>query len=76
MSSLANQDRTARAAVLRDLLAALGDGTQILSPFFCDYGWNIRIGRNGFINYDCVFLDCNQITIGAAYHFGAGKLSH
>jgi len=30
----------------------------------CDYGSHIRIGRNGFVNYGCVFLDCNTITIG------------
>jgi maltose O-acetyltransferase len=37
----------------------------VLKPWFrCDYGRNIAIGANTFINYDCVFLDCNRITIG------------
>jgi maltose O-acetyltransferase len=29
-----------------------------------DFGYNIEIGDNVFINYGCVFLDCNKIKIG------------
>jgi maltose O-acetyltransferase len=32
--------------------------------FACDYGFNIRAGRNLFVNYGCVFLDCAPIDIG------------
>jgi maltose O-acetyltransferase len=38
----------------------------------CDYGTHIRIGRNGFINYGCVFLDCNFISIGDDAQIGPG----
>jgi acetyltransferase-like isoleucine patch superfamily enzyme len=31
----------------------VGSSTQIKSPFTCDYGTHIRIGRNGFANYGC-----------------------
>ena len=30
----------------------------------CDYGENICIGENTFINMNCIFLDDNKITIG------------
>ena len=33
-------------------------------PFFCDYGSNIELGDNVFINAYCVFLDEALITIG------------
>jgi maltose O-acetyltransferase len=54
----------ARTAVLRQLLGSVGDGTVIRPTFQCDYGYNIRLGRHAFINYNCVFLDCAAIEIG------------
>ena len=38
----------------------------------CDYGFNITIGKKTFINYDCVFLDCNNITIGDEVQIAPG----
>src|SRR5215470_3203301 len=57
-------DRSARMALLGELLCELGDGTDVQPRFNCDYGYNIRLGRNCFINYSCVFLDCASIEIG------------
>lgn len=34
-------------------------------PFQCDYGYNIHLEENVFINYNCVFLDVCPIEIGA-----------
>lgn len=59
----ADQGQT-RASLLRELLGAAGDGVDIQPRFACDYGYNIRIGRRGFVNYDCVFLDSMSIEIG------------
>jgi maltose O-acetyltransferase len=58
-------DRDARTALLRELLGDLGDRAWIEPPFHCDYGWNISLGDRAFVNFDCVFLDCAPITIGA-----------
>lgn len=33
-------------------------------PFNCDYGYNIRFGKNFYTNYNCTLLDCAPITIG------------
>jgi maltose O-acetyltransferase len=57
-------DPAARMALLRRLFGTVGDGADIQPPFRCDYGYTIRLGRNCFINYNCVFLDCAPITIG------------
>jgi len=51
-------------ALLRGLFGAFGEGSVVMAPFQCDYGYNIRVGRNFFANYNCVFLDCAPITIG------------
>ncbi len=53
-----------RDAILMSLLAFKGAGVWIDPPFFCDYGENISIGGNTFINTNCIFLDTNKITIG------------
>jgi maltose O-acetyltransferase len=57
-------DAAGRLALLRRLLGAVGDNPDIQPRFHCDYGYNIRLGRNCFINYNCVFLDCAAIEIG------------
>ena len=36
----------------------------LLSPFTCDYGRNIHLGRNVFVNINCYFMDGASITIG------------
>ena len=72
LNAIANEDGDQRFAMLRKLLGQIGASTQIKSPFMCDYGTHIRIGRNGFINYGCVFLDCNFISIGDNAQIGPG----
>jgi maltose O-acetyltransferase len=72
LNAIPNEDAEERFAALQDLLGQTGRGVQIKSPFMCDYGRHIRIGRNGFVNYGCVFLDCNLITIGDDAQIGPG----
>jgi maltose O-acetyltransferase len=57
-------DEDARARVLGELLGAIGEDSYIRPPFFCDYGFNIRIGAGVFLNFNCVILDVVPITIG------------
>ncbi len=54
----------AKDNLVRALLGSVGAGVWIEAPFFCDYGLNIHIGNHCFINYNCVFIDGNRITIG------------
>ncbi|MDR2040657.1 MAG: sugar O-acetyltransferase [Bacteroidales bacterium] len=56
--------------ILDQLLGSRGENVWIAAPFFVDYGENIHIGNNCEINMNCVFLDCNKITIGD--HSGIG----
>ena len=53
-----------RERILTELFEFKGTGVWIESPFFCDYGENISIGENTFVNTNCMFLDNNKITIG------------
>ena len=40
------------------------EGTIVLFPFRCDFGFNIRLGKDVLVNYNCTFLDTARITIG------------
>lgn len=33
-------------------------------PFYCDYGYNIEVGKNFFANYNCTILDVAKVKIG------------
>lgn len=61
-----------RRALLRGRLAGVGDGVIIRPPFYCDFGFNIRVGRNAFMNYNCVILDIVSVTIGERTQIGPG----
>jgi maltose O-acetyltransferase len=53
-----------RSQILQELFGKMGEKIQILPPFHCDYGSNIYIGNNLYMNYGCVILDCNTVHIG------------
>ena len=36
----------------------------IRAPFYCDYGYNIHLGKNFYANHNCVILDCAKVTFG------------
>tara|TARA_R110000822_G_scaffold203880_6_gene340744 strand:- start:1001 stop:1573 length:573 start_codon:yes stop_codon:yes gene_type:complete len=53
-----------RENILTELFSFKGKRVWIETPFFCDYGENISIGENTFVNTNCMFIDNNEITIG------------
>jgi maltose O-acetyltransferase len=59
-----SRDSDQRKNLLGQLLGKVEKGVWIESPFFCDYGINIEIGENTFVNTNCMFLDDNKIRIG------------
>ena len=59
-----------RAALMRAFLGAFGEGSFIRPNFFCDYGYNIFLGRNVFLNCNCVLLDVMPIRIGDGTQIG------
>jgi maltose O-acetyltransferase len=53
-----------RAALLRELLGSVGPGATIEPPFYCDYGTQVHLGADVFVNFNCVFLDPAPIHVG------------
>jgi maltose O-acetyltransferase len=59
-----------RRALLRELLGHVGEGAAILPPFHCDYGYNIRLGKDVFLNFNCIILDVVTVEIGDGTQIG------
>lgn len=57
---------------LGGLLGHLGADAVVKPSFRCDYGFNISIGARSFVNFNCVFLDCNTIFIGKEVQVAPG----
>lgn len=53
-----------RNSIINKLLGYQPDNLELLSPFTCDYGSNIVLGKNVFINSNCYFMDGAKITVG------------
>ncbi len=53
-----------RQALMRRILGKTGQRFKILSPFWCDYGFNIEVGENFFANFNLVILDEARVTFG------------
>lgn len=49
--------------VLAELLGYETDA-HLEAPLRCDYGYNIRLGRNVYANYNLTILDCAPVRIG------------
>lgn len=50
--------------ILKDLFGSIGERFIINQPFRCDYGRNIFLGEDCFINFNCTILDEAKVTVG------------
>lgn len=57
-------DEARRSEILAQIIGRVGEKVIIEPPFYCDYGSNITLGDNVFLNYNCVVLDVTPVTIG------------
>lgn len=64
-------DRSVRDEICKDLFGAFGKST-VLSPFRCDYGDQIYIGDDCFINFNVSMIDLGKIKIGNRVLIGPG----
>jgi len=59
-----------RARLIKELIPSTGTGVWIEPPFYCDYGSNITLGDDVFLNFNCVFLDVAAVRIGSRVLLG------
>lgn len=53
-----------REAAIKHILGKVKGEINIEQPFHCDYGYNIEVGNNFYMNYNGVMLDGANITFG------------
>lgn len=71
-NELDDDQQAERDTILRELLARIGERCLLQSGFRCEYGFNVTLGDDVFMNYGCVLLDVCPITIGSRVMFGPG----
>lgn len=67
-SLLVQMNNSSDPAEIRDLLSQItgseiDENVAVFTPLYINYGKNTKIGKNVFINFDCVFLDLGGIII-------------
>ncbi len=70
LNETAENEPELRAEILKQLLPNALEGLWIQPPFYCDYGYNMKIGEKVFFNFNCVVLDVTYVTIGSRTLFG------
>ncbi len=60
------EDGAAAKKIIDELLQAEhNDGYCVFTPsFWCDYGFNIKVGKNFYSNHNLVILDCAEVRFG------------
>lgn len=60
------EDETAAKKIIDELLQAEhNDGYCVFTPsFWCDYGFNVKVGKNFYSNHNLVILDCAEVRFG------------
>lgn len=70
-NNLPPEQETEREALLREILGKTCEGyLNIESPFHCDYGYNIEVGKEFFANYNFIVLDVGKFKIGDNFMCG------
>jgi maltose O-acetyltransferase len=66
----AEPDAARRRELMGELLGSFGPNSTIRPEFRCDYGYNVHVGANVFVNWGSVFLDVGRITVGDFVQLG------
>lgn len=57
-------DEQAQYEIIKRLIGRTNGNFCIIAPFWCDYGYNIEIGKNFFANHNTVILDGGRVKFG------------
>ena len=63
-NALDSRQQEERERLIGRILGQAGEGCFLTAPFWCDYGYNIRVGKYFYTNHNCVILDCAPVTFG------------
>lgn len=63
-------DTNKQQELIYSILGKAGENLHIKSPFYCDYGYNIEVGKNFYANLNCTILDVGKVMIVDNVMFG------
>ncbi|CAI8810423.1 sugar O-acetyltransferase [Chryseobacterium sp. IT-36CA2] len=63
-NGLKNSDTENRYRLLQRILGSIKENICIEPSFWCDYGYNIKVGENFYANHNLVILDCANVEFG------------
>lgn len=58
-----DEDTDERKQLLKKLFKHVGERVHIEPDFRCEFGKNISLGNDVYINFGCIILDCAAVTI-------------
>lgn len=61
---LLNSEAAERNALITQIIGVIKGNFLIEQPFWCDYGYNIEIGKNFYSNHNLIILDAARVTFG------------
>lgn len=56
-----------RKELIDQLFQTTTDNVSISIPFDTDYGWNVKLGKNVYVNTNCYFMDGGQIQLAIMF---------
>ena len=69
-------DFKAQREILEKLLGKIGEDSVIYPPFWCDYGYNIEMGKGCLANHGLTVLDGAKVRFGDNVLIGPGCYFH
>lgn len=60
-----DEEAALRHQIMQQLFQKVGENVWIEPDFKCEFGKNITIENDIYINFGCVILDCAKVTIGS-----------
>lgn len=63
-NGLKNSDTENRYRLLKQIIGTIKENICIEPNFWCDYGYNIKVGENFYANHNLVILDCATVAFG------------
>ena len=73
-NDLPAEDMEGRIQTISELFGSCGKNVRVNQPIYVDYGYNIHLGNNSFINMNCTVLDTAPVVIGECTLLGPDAL--
>ena len=63
-NNLKPSDSEGKDKIIKKLFAKTGEQIIVEQNFWCDYGYNIFVGENFYMNHNCIILDGAKVEFG------------